>query len=211
MKKSVAWISMLIVLSGCHETKLQDLSNHSGSNRAVFPVGVATAIDGWRRERAGIAGMLSIDIKKETMIHLVSNYLIDYINNETGLRAERIEINETDSIKLVATRNKVSGVIVLKIKALEIIFSSESQKSVQADAALELIVFDENGVEIYRRTVKEHYKKQIGLPVSEQSVSELVESVVKNTLKQYLKDPDLKRVIARFKYGAIGAFIARIF
>ena len=211
MKKPVAWIFMLIVLSGCHQTKLQDASNHSGSNQTAFPVGVATAIDEWRRERAGIAGALPIDIKKETLVRLVGNYLIDYIHKETGLRVERIEIAELDSIKLAVTRNKVNGIIVLKIKTLEISFLIESQKSLQADAALELIVFDENGVEIYRRTVKEHYKKQTRFPVSEQSVSELVESVVKNTLKQYLKDPDLKKVIARFKYGPIGGFITRIF
>ena len=211
MKKSVIWIFLIVILPACNETKFQNASNSTASAQALIPMGIVTAVDDQRSEKTGMPGMLPINIRKEALIHSVGNYLIDYIHHETGLRVERIEINETDSIKLVATKNKASGVIILKIRTLEIMSLGESKKSMQADAVFELTVFDEHGAEIYRRTVKEHYEKQTTRQISEQPIMEFAESVVKNTLKQYLKDPDLKRVIARFKYGAIGGVIARIF
>jgi hypothetical protein len=72
-------------------------------------------------------------------------------------------------------------------------------------------VFDEAGQEIYRRIADGHYEKRIGITVVEKSAGELVEAVVKETLSQYVKDPELKKIIAKFKYGTLGGAIAQIF
>ncbi len=213
MKKLIVWILGLIVLSGCATAKLSKgpdpaiLIHHEES----VPIGVVTTMDERESEKIGTIGATSIVVKKNDLVDLVGNHLIRYINEKIGLNVERVQINENDSIKLVATKKKVEGVIVLRIKSLRMFSIDAILQPVEVNLTLELIVFDEVGQEIYHRIADGHYEKRIGISVVEKSAGELVEAVVKETLSQYVKDPELKKIIAKFKYGTLGGAIAQIF
>lgn len=174
------------------------------------PVVAARALDERGSEKIGAIGATTIFVRKSELVNLVSNHLIRYLNEKVGLDVERVQTIETDSIQLTATKKKAEGVILLRIKSLRMFSLDALLDPVQTDLTLELIVFDERGEAIYRRAVTGRHEKRIGISVVEKSAGELVESVVKETLRQYLRDRDLRRIIARFKYGALGGAIAQI-
>ena len=162
-------------------------------------------------EKVRVMEAESIEVKENDLVDLVSSYLIDYINQTMGLNVEQAQSEETASIKLVATKNQVDGAIILKIKALKMISIDALSDPLTVDLTLELVVFDAGGQEIYRRTVTGHLEKRISPSILEERVGELFKPVVKDALGQFGKDPDLKRVIAKFKYGVVGGAIAKIF
>lgn len=173
--------------------------------------GVAATMDDRESETIGTLGGATIAIKKNDLVDLVSNYLIRYINEKAGLNVERVEISDTDSIKLIASKNKVKAVIILRIKSLKLFSNDVMPGLIGAELILELSVFDETGQEIYRRPVISHFENPIESPVVEKNAKELIESVIKNGLSQYGKDAELKNIIAKFKYGGVGAALAQIF
>ena len=191
---------VFFALTGCATARLSKGPDPSLliQHKEISPVGVANAVDDRESEKIGTIGATSIVVKKNDLVDLVGNHLIRYIN-------------ENDSIKLVATKKKVEGVIVLRIKSLKMFSMDALLQPVEVDLTLELVVFDERGQEIYHRIADGHYEKRIGISVVEKSAGELVEAVVKETLSQYVKDAELKKVIAKFKYGTLGGAIAQIF
>lgn len=211
--KATPLILILLLTNGCATAKLSKgpdpavLINHD----EIAPIGVATAMDERDSEKIGTIGATSIVVKKNDLVDLVGNHLVRYINEKIGLNVERVQVTGNDSIKLVATKKKVEGVIVLRIKSLKMFSMDALLQPVEVNLTLELVVFDESGQEIYRRIADGHYEKRIGITVVEKSAGELVEAVVKETLSQYVKDSELKKIIAKFKYGTLGGAIAQIF
>lgn len=209
--KNVILGLLLFSSAGCATARLPEGPDASILiHQEPAPVVVARASDEREGEKIGTIGATTIFVKKGGLVNLVSNHLVRYINEKVGLNVERVEVSETDSIKLIATKKKIEGVILLRIKSLRMFSVDALLDPVQTNLTLELVVFDEAGREIYRRVATGHHEKRIGVSVVEKSAGELVESVVKETLRQYLRDPDLRRIIARFKYGAVGGAIAQI-
>lgn len=204
---------VFFAVTGCATARLSKGPDTSllVQHKEVSPIGVADAVDDRKSEKIGTIGATSIVVKKNDLVDLVGNHLIRYISEKIGLNVERVQINENDSIKLVAMKKKVEGVIVLRIKSLRMFSMDALLQPVEVDLTLELIVFDEVGQEIYHRIADGHYEKRIGISVVEKSAGELVETVVKETLSQYVKDAELKKIIAKFKYGTLGGAIAQIF
>lgn len=209
------FIIMLVLFTGtgcitAHLSKGPDTSvliQHEDLN----PIGVAAALDDRDSEKIGTIGATTIEVKKSELTNLVSNHLIRYINEKIGLNVERVEVSDSDSIKLIASKKKVEGIIILRIKSLRMFSLDALLQPVEVDLTLELSVFEEGGQELYRRVITGHHEKRIGISIVEKATGEIVEAAIKDTLRQYAKDPDLKRIIARFKYGAVGGAMAQIF
>ena len=214
MKK--IWILTLLAvwIAGCGTT--QPTKEYESSDDAVLestqPAGViAQAWDERHSEETGTIGIRSITVRKTDLTELVSRYLLHYIHEKIGLNAERIQMNEADSVKLAATKNKVNGIIILKIKELKIFAPDARLQATEVNLMLELTVFDDSGHEIYRRTVKRRYEKNADAFVAELNTDKFIEAAMKDALKQYVEDPALRKIIAKFKYGTVGGVIAGIF
>ncbi len=213
MRKMIFLILCFITVAGCAAPKLPgkpdiDSSLHSDQRLSV---GVANTIDERDSEKIGMIGAAAVIVKKSDLADLVGNRLIRYINEKIGLDVERVQLNETDSIKLITTRKKMKGVIILKIKSLSIFAAGALTHPIEAKMILELTVLDETGQKVYQRIANGHHKQQVTIPITEETTKALVESVIKTALRQYGEDPDLKKIIAKFKYGTIGGVIASIF
>ncbi len=211
--KTTSLLLILLLINGCATARLSSGPDTTAliQHKDLASVGVATAIDDRESEAIGTLRGATIAIKRNDLVDLVSNYLIRYINEKAGLNVERVEISDTDSIKLIASKNKVKAVIVLRIKSLKLFSNDVMPRLIGAELILELSVFDETGQEIYRRPVISHFENPIESPVVEKNAKELIESVIKNGLSQYGKDAGLKKIIAKFKYGGVGAALAQIF
>ncbi len=206
-------ILCFIAFSGCAATKLSKKSDADISlpPNQKLSVGVVNTIDERASEKIGVIDSAAIIVKKSDLTDLVGDRLIRYINEKVGLDVVRVQLNETDSIKLITTKKKMKGVIILKIKSLRIFAADALAHLIEAEMILELTVLDEVGQKIYQRTASGQHKQQAITPITEETTKVIVESVTKTALRQYSEDSDLKKIIAKFKYGAIGGVITSIF
>ncbi len=211
--KTTSLLLILLLINGCVGARLSSGPNTSPliKHEDLTSVGVAATVDDRESEKVGTIGAATITVRKSDLANVVGNYLIKYINEKVGLNVERVQMNETGSIKLAASKNKVNRIIILTIKTLNMFSLDALLQPVDVNLTLELRILGEGGDEIYRRTVTAHYAKRIKIPVIEKNTGELVESVAKEALRQYSKDQDLKKIIAKFKYGTFGGTLAKLF
>lgn len=213
MRRLIMGMVLSTLILGCSAAQRPRGMNTSAPVRhqESIAAGVAATMDDRESETIGTLGGATIELKKYELVDLVSDYLIRYINEKAGLNVERVQINDTDSIKLIASKNKVRAVIILRIKSLKLFSNDVMPRLIGAELTLDLSVFDETGQEVYRRPVISHSENPIESPGVEKNAKELIESVIKNSLSQYGKDAELKKIIAKFKYGGLGATFAQIF
>ncbi len=172
---------------------------------------------------AGCASSISSKQKKPTLVllngspsektnlsDLLTHYLIHYINLKAGLNVERVHKDQTTPLELIASQDKKEESVFLRVNKFRIFSDDALFKPLAADLTLELEVLDKNGAQIYRTMVTGHHENPAVIPVLEETARSLAEGVVKDTLKRLIQDPELKKIIAKYKYGTLGS-IASIF
>lgn len=162
-------------------------------------------------ERAESMDARIVELNKDELLEKVSQYLSHYINEKVGLRVERTQISDEDSVRFVAVESKLDGALVLRVKELKAFVMGLQEQSMKVDLALGLSVFDAFGKRIYQRVVRDQQEKRFEISDVRPDVERFVEAVMKSALSQYIKDPELKVIIAKFKYGSLGGVIAQLF
>jgi len=208
-ERVMSQIALLIVVSiliqGCATAQLSKgpdtyaLIEHQES--AAF--GIPKAMDERKGENAGTIGGALIKVKKKDLVELATNYLVQYINQKVGLNVVRITMSESEPAEVIMAKHNVDGIVVLKIKELKMFSMDALLQPVKTDLTLELMILDKSGRAIYERTVTGHDEKRIGVSMVEKSAGKIVETVVKDALSQLVKDPELRKIIARFKWGKL--------
>ncbi|HOW59106.1 MAG TPA: hypothetical protein PLO78_05205 [Candidatus Omnitrophota bacterium] len=162
--------------------------------------------------QTGGAGPAAIESKpaKTDLSELVAHYLIYYIDAKAGLRLERIRAEKSKTIELAAEKSKKEESVFLRVGKFRIFSEDALLKPLEADLTLEVRALDKDGAEIYRKIVDGHHANQNAFAVLEESADDLAKGAVKDALMRLDEDPELKKIIAKYKYGTLGA-IASIF
>lgn len=141
---------------------------------------------------------------------LITHYLVYYINLKAGLNVERLHKDQLVPLELTASNDKKEESVFLRVSKFRISTDDALFKPLVANLTLELEVLDKNGAQIYQTTVTGHHENPTAMPVLEETARSLAEGVVKDTLKRLIQDPELKKIIAKYKYGTLGS-IASMF
>ncbi len=203
--RALLFVITSLILTGCATARLPKgpeshaLILYENAGR----IGVPRAADERKGENIGTIGGAVIKVRKYDLVELATNYLVYYINEKIKLNVVRVTLGESDPAEVVASAYKVDGLLVMKIKELKMFSIEALMQQVKTDLTLELMVFDASGVKIYNRVVTSHHEKRIGVSIVENSTGKIVEAVVKGALKQYGKDPELRKIIAKFRYGSL--------
>lgn len=139
---------------------------------------------------------------------LLTHYLVHYINLKAGLSVERLHRDQSIPLELIARNDKSEEIVFLRVSKLRIASDDAFLKPLEAELTLELTVIDKKGMEVYRRTFVGRHTNDAVFMILENGASKLAEGVVKDALKQFIRDPELKKIIAKYKYGAIGSVVA---
>lgn len=161
-------------------------------------------------KKARTIGATVIQTNGNNLVELVTDHFIKYINDKARLNVVKVAIKESDVIEEVVDTYKLEGMAILKIKELRVFSIDAFIQPVEVDLLLELSIFDKSGQKIYNRTISGHHEERIGLIIVENNVENLVEIVLKDALNQYGKDPELKKIIMKFKLGSIANFFNMI-
>ncbi len=145
--------------------------------------------------------------QKADLRELVTHYLVHYIHLKAGLSVERIQRDDSRAIELIAAQDKKEESVFLRVDRLRLFSENALLEPLEAELTLEVRVLDRNGAEIYRKTVTGYHAVFV---LFEEGRAILAEGTVKDALKQLIKDPELKGIIAKYRYGALGS-IASIF
>lgn len=182
MRKAASLILFLFIASGC-------ISSPKSKKEMQTPVFVDRST------------------QKSDLPDLITHYLVHYINLKAGLNVERLQ---SVPLELIANDDKKEESIFLRVGKLRIVSNDALLEPLVADLTLELKVLDKNGAQIYQVMVTGHHENPVAFPDGEGTVRSLTEGVVKDTLKRLIQDPELKKIIAKYKYGTLGS-IASLF
>ena len=134
----------------------------------------------------------------------VSEYISAQITEKTGLTTERISSGDGKGIELTAMRKDGGGMIVLKIKELSLHSSNIFFEALEVKLVIELMVLNAEKTEIYFRQVSVEKEMSSEELFQSNKAKELVGILANNVLSQYGDDQELRRIIAKLKYGAWG-------
>jgi hypothetical protein len=138
------------------------------------------------------------------LAEFVAGYIRFHINDKTGLKFERIKTGAAQEVELVTAKDQSEGMMFMKVREFSLNSSDLLSKPLEAKLVLELIILDAQKSELYQRSVTGHYEVGLEELMKQASSRKLAEAVVKSALSQFAEDLELKRTIARLKYGAIG-------
>lgn len=147
---------------------------------------------------------------KTSVAERVSYYLNHYISLKTGIALERTGSAENGAVRLTAYDGKSEERVFLEVQRFGITAEDAVLKPLAADLAVEVLVLDRNGSEIYRRKVERRYRSPKVFGYVEESIEDIAAGAAAEVLNEFAQDPELKRIIARQKYGVLGS-IATVF
>lgn len=197
MKKIIIIMTAVLILNGCATARLSKgpdtytLLQHSGG----VNLGVAKVIDERASKNVGTIGAAGIRVNEE-IVPLATNYLISYLNEKLTANITRIPDVPEAQIPSIAEQNKISKLIVTRIKKLKLFSADALMQPVEVDMDMEVTVFDAAGTQLYQQMIQGHFEKRIGLSIVDKSTGELVESTVKDTVSNLITNSNFQKVIS---------------
>ncbi|MFH0984146.1 MAG: hypothetical protein V1882_01270 [Candidatus Omnitrophota bacterium] len=189
--------------------KLRNMFAMRRSVKAVFLIVVGPVLYGCGTTRLPVP-VFSGDVRDKHIksvaqappSHLatVMKCIAENLEENAGLRIAGVITEEGESPYVFAAPEKSGGLLVIRIKALNIADQAEV-----IQLTLVLRVFDGSGENIYTRSitgVSGAHSPQ-NLPPS---IEEAIRAVAKDILRQYAKDPVLRSLILKYKLGSLLKF-----
>ena len=120
------------------------------------------------------------------------------LKKEAGLKIAGIIVEEGESPSLFAVPEKSGGLLMIRIKDLKLV-----DPSVEVRLTLVLRVFDSSGVNCYTRSITDTLR--IDSPQGQ--IDGAIQTITKDILRQYAKDPVLRPIIMKNRMGSLQKFI----
>ncbi len=136
---------------------------------------------------------------------MVTRYLVHYIGLKTGLEVERNE-DQQGIIELVSSKD--SEKVILRVRGLELSSPDILSRPVKAALVLELRVINEKGVLKYEGKKSGGYEVLIDSFMESEAKERIADFLVKDALKQFVNDPEFRKIMAKHKYGTLGSIVS---
>ncbi len=130
--------------------------------------------------------------------------LIEKISRKTDLQVRCIALAEPNTIQLTLVDGDQDGTMIMRIKGLSLQSSDFLSGPLDTVLTLELILTDGQKNITYSRMVRGKHQMLLGELQKENGLMSLIEVATENALSQYAEDPELKKMIAKLKYGVMG-------
>ncbi len=134
---------------------------------------------------------------------LVTQYLIYYIKLKTDF-----PVVKTDVDVITMNANKGEDKMSITVKGLSISSNNILSEPMRAILSLEVEVINNVGEVIYLDTKQGEYDLLVYSLMQSEQIRMLTETTVKNALKNFLNDPALRKIMVKYKYGALGSIVS---
>lgn len=141
----------------------------------------------------------------ESFRDLVTNLLVHYVSLKSGLKLEGNEVQK-EGIELVSSKD--SDRVVLIVDALELSSQDVLSQPVRAELTLVLKVINEKGDIKYEGRKSGAHESFIDGFMETDAKKRVADILVKDALKQFVNDPEFKKIMAKHKYGTLGSIVS---
>ncbi len=182
MKKILLLLGCLLSLNACATATLpsgptlNNLTQHSNALSVAVDV-----VDERESTKVGTIGALTVHVKKN-IEDLVAGHLLTALNAD-----KKINVVRSYSEELGGNAGN-TGIIVSKIKTLNMNSADAILDPVQVDLSLEILVKNAKGEKTLHTFAMGRYSKRIGITIVDRSTGQLVDSVVKDAVFNLMQD-----------------------
>lgn len=156
-------------------------------------------------EKEPLEKVQEIHASAESFRDLITKYLVHYVRLKSGLKLEGNDL-QTERIELVSSKDNER--VILRVDGLELSSRDVLTHPVSAKLTLKLKVIGEMGVIKYEGRKSGAHESFIDRFMEADAKKRVADILVKDALKQFVNDPEFKKIMAKHKYGTLGSIVS---
>lgn len=194
-------ILLLSFSTGCATAKLSRgpdtyaLSKHPDGIR----LGVNKVVDERNGDKVGTIGAAIINVKRQDLANLATNYLISQLNTSFKANIEEVAVTAPEQIPAEAEKRNVKGLVLARISHLRMFSMDAIMQPVKVELNMEAELYDAGGQLLFNKSFPGNFEKRIGISLVEHSTGQLVEATVRDAVSNLVKDTDFKTSVASLR------------